>query len=111
MQSDFEWLVYADWLEEQGDERGPQVREMIDQDAEIPWNWEYRWRGGVFVGGVGDAVGGGVFGDAVGGIGSVGGVGAGVGSVGVGSVSVGGGVGDAVGVGGGVVGGGGVGQS
>ena len=67
--TDDSWLIYADWLEEQGNyEMAGLIRAEMEEDAH---NWEYQYQyiyaGGVGVGGVG-GVGG-----------SVGGVGVGVG--------------------------------
>ena len=86
---DFEWLVYADWLEERGElDRVGLIRRQIIGVADAPWSWQ--WNAGSGVGsGVGSVVGSGV------GVGG-GGV-SGVSGVGVGGVVVGGGT---VGIGG-----------
>mgnify|MGYP001589654357 FL=1 len=53
---DFTWQVYADWLEERGDPRADQIRAEL---AEASQQWEYEYRGGGAVGGVGGTYGGG----------------------------------------------------
>jgi hypothetical protein len=76
-------MVYADYLEEHGDqEKADEIRSSLDSGPELSWQYEYRV-GGVGVGGVGVVVG--VGGGGVGGVGGVVGVGGGgVGGVGVG---------------------------
>jgi hypothetical protein len=80
-----DWLIYADYLDDQNINHF--IREDLQNEEEIPWDYEYRITGFAGVGGVGS-------------VGSVGGVGiAVVGVVGVGGFA-GVGFGDVSGVGG-----------
>ncbi len=56
-ESETDWLVYADYVDERGQsDAAEMIRDEISE-SESPWNWEYRYRhvvgGGVVVGGVG----------------------------------------------------------
>ena len=71
--SDTTLLVWADWLEENGQEqKAHDLREEIETSPAKRWNWEHRRYGGISVGDAGDRndIGGCVGGDISGIVGS-----------------------------------------